>query len=106
METCYRMGRTDLIKSVLMVGRGIEIEPEIAIKLAKRGARIFEVPIRYAGRTYQEGKKINWKDGIRAIAAILRFGFTAYIYADDIYGSHILAPPNRPPPLTNCPPTA
>ncbi len=67
METCYKMVRTDLMKSVPLVGKGFEIEPEISIKLAKRGARIFEVPIRYAGRTYQEGKKIKWKDGIRAI---------------------------------------
>lgn len=100
METCYKMIRTGLLKSIPLVGHGFEIEPEIAIKLAKRGARIFEVPIRYAGRTYQEGKKINWKDGIRAIAAILRFGFTDYIYADDIYGSQILGRLNRAPRFT------
>src|SRR6266436_6474299 len=100
METCYKMVKTGLLKSIPLVGHGFEIEPEIAIKLAKRGARIFEVPIRYAGRTYQEGKKINWKDGIRAIAAILRFGFTDYIYADDIYGSQILGRLNRAPRFT------
>ena len=100
METCYKMVRTELMKSVPLVGRGFEIEPEIAIKLAKRGARIFEVPIRYAGRTYLEGKKINWKDGIRAIAAILRFGYSDYIYADDIYGSQILGRLNRAPRFT------
>ena len=100
METCYKMVRTDLIKSVPLVGRGFEIEPEICIKLAKRGARIFEVPIRYAGRTYQEGKKINWKDGIRAITAILQFGYSDYIYAQDIYGSQILGRLNRAPRFT------
>jgi len=100
METCYKMVRTEMLKSIPLVGHGFEIEPEIAIKLAKRGARIFEVPIRYAGRTYQEGKKINWKDGIRAIVAILRFGFTDYIYADDIYGSQILGRLNRAPRFT------
>src|SRR6266403_1203696 len=100
METCYKMVRTGLLKSIPLVGHGFEIEPEIAIKLAKRGARIFEVPIRYAGRTYQEGKKINWKDGIRAVKAILRFGFTDYIYADDIYGSQILGRLNRAPRFT------
>src|SRR5437762_6816330 len=72
METCYKMVRTTLLKSIPLVGKGFEIEPEISIKLAKRGARIFEVPIRYAGRTYQEGKKIDWMDGLRAIFAILR----------------------------------
>ena len=100
METCYKMVRTALLKSVPLVGRGFEIEPEIAIKLAKRGARIFEVPIRYAGRTYQEGKKIGWQDGIRAIVAILRFGYSDYIYADDVYGSQVLGRLNRAPRFT------
>jgi glycosyltransferase involved in cell wall biosynthesis len=100
METCYKMVRTDLMKSVPLVGKGFEIEPEISIKLAKRGARIFEIPIRYAGRTYQEGKKISWKDGIRAIAAILRFGFSDYIYAADVHGSQILGRLNRAPRFT------
>src|SRR6202035_4252868 len=72
METCYKMVRTGLLKSIPLSGEGFEIEPEITIKLAKRGARIFEVPIRYAGRTYQEGKKINWRDGVRAVTAIFR----------------------------------
>ena len=100
METCYKMVRTDLLKSIPLVGKGFEIEPEIAIKLAKRGARIFEVPIRYAGRTYQEGKKIGWKDGIRAIGALLRFGLSDYIYAEDVYGSQILGRLNRAPRFT------
>jgi len=100
METCYKMVRTDLLKSVPLVGRGFEIEPELAIKLAKRGARIFEVPIRYAGRTYQEGKKITWKDGFRAILAILRFGCSDYIYAEDVHGSQILARLARAPRFT------
>ena len=100
METCYKMIRTALLKSVPLVGKGFEIEPEIAIKLAKRGARIFEVPIRYAGRTYQEGKKTGWKDGVRAIAAILRFGYSDYIFADDVYGSQILGRLNRAPRFT------
>src|ERR1700720_3670326 len=100
METCYKMVRTGLLKSIPLSGEGFEIEPEIAIKLAKRGARIFEVPIRYAGRTYQEGKRINWKDALRAIAAILRFGYSDAIYADDIYGSQILGRLNRAPRFT------
>jgi hypothetical protein len=100
METCYKMVRTALLKSVPLVGKGFEIEPEIAVKLAKRGARIFEVPIRYSGRTYQEGKKIGWKDGLRAIVAILRFGYSDYIYAEDVYGSQVLGRLNRAPRFT------
>src|SRR5256885_15625852 len=82
METCYKMVRTALMKSVPLVGKGFEIEPEISIKLAKRGARIFEVPIRYAGRTYQEGKKIGWKDGVKTLGAIVRFAISDLIYLD------------------------
>lgn len=59
IETCYKMVRTELLKSIPLESSGFGIEPELTIKLAKRGARIFEVPISYAGRTYQEGKKIN-----------------------------------------------
>lgn len=101
METCYKMVRTSLLKSIPLVGKGFAFEPEISIKLAKRGARIFEVPIRYAGRTYQEGKKISWKDGARAIAAILRFWFSDHIYAEDVYGSQILGRLNRAPHFIN-----
>jgi glycosyltransferase involved in cell wall biosynthesis len=100
METCYKMVRTTLLKSIPLTGKGFEIEPEITIKLAKRGARIFEVPIRYAGRTYQEGKKISWRDGIRAVTAILRFSWSDNIYVDDMYGSQILGRLNRAPRFT------
>jgi glycosyltransferase involved in cell wall biosynthesis len=100
METCYKMVRTSLLKSIPLVGAAFEIEPELSIKLGKRGARIFEVPIRYAGRTYQEGKKIGWKDGVRAIKAIFRFGFSDYIYVEDAYGSQILGRLNRAPRFT------
>ncbi len=101
METCYKMVRTELLKSIPLVGRGFEIEPEITIKLAKRGARIFEVPIRYSGRTYQEGKKIGMKDGFRAIGAILRFACSDHVYAEDEYGSQILGRLNRAPRFTH-----
>jgi glycosyltransferase involved in cell wall biosynthesis len=97
METCYKMVRTNLLKSIPLTGKGFEIEPEITIKLAKRGARIFEVPIRYAGRTYQEGKKINWRDGIKAVTAIFRFSLSDQIYVEDVYGSQILGRLNRAP---------
>src|SRR6202163_188764 len=100
METCYKMVRTGLLKSIPLTGEGFEIEPEITIKLAKRGARIFEVPIRYSGRTYQEGKKINWKDGLGAVAAIFRYSWSDEIYVADIYGSQILGRLNRAPRFT------
>lgn len=100
METCYKMVRTELLKSIPLVGRGFEIEPEITIKLAKRRARIFEVPIRYSGRTYQEGKKIGVKDGFRAVGAIVRFACSDHVYAEDEYGSQILGRLNRAPRFT------
>jgi glycosyltransferase involved in cell wall biosynthesis len=73
METCYKMVRTRLLKSIPLESPDFRIEPELVIKLAKRRARIFEVPISYSGRTYQEGKKINWKDGVRALWCLLKY---------------------------------
>ncbi len=100
METCYKMVRTELLKSIPLVSDDFAIEPEITIKLAKRGARIFEMPIRYAGRGYQEGKKITWKDGVRCIAAILHFALSDRVYAGDEVGSQILGRLNRAPRFT------
>jgi glycosyltransferase involved in cell wall biosynthesis len=74
METCYKVFRADLIKGVQLEQERFGIEPEITAKLARAGARIYEVPISYAGRTYAEGKKINWKDGVQALYCILRYG--------------------------------
>lgn len=82
METCYKMVRTKLLQSIPLVSERFGIEPEITIKLAKRGARIFEVPIRYAGRTYQEGKKIGWKDGVKTLGVIARFAVSDRVYRD------------------------
>ena len=72
METCYKMIRTDLAKSLPLSTDRFGIEPEITAKLAQAGARIYEVPISYHGRTYAEGKKITWKDGVAAFWHILR----------------------------------
>ena len=74
METCYKVFRRDVIQSIKLNSNRFGIEPEITAKLAKRGYRIFEVPIAYYGRDYWEGKKINWKDGFAAIWTILRYG--------------------------------
>jgi glycosyltransferase involved in cell wall biosynthesis len=97
METCYKAVRTDLLKSIPIVSNDFRLEPELTIKLAKRKARIYEVPISYSGRTYQEGKKIGWRDGLKALSAILRFRISDEVYVKDAYGSRILARLGRAP---------
>src|SRR5215472_840600 len=100
METCYKMVKGELLRSIPLESRGFGFEPEITIKLSKREARIFEIPIRYSGRTYAEGKKITWKDGVKAIGALLKFGISDRIYVADEHGSEILARLNRAPRFT------
>ena len=73
METCYKAVRGDLARSLTLTSNRFGFEPEITAQLAKRDARIYEVPISYAGRTYAEGKKINWRDGVAAFWHILKF---------------------------------
>jgi glycosyltransferase involved in cell wall biosynthesis len=72
METCYKMARADLMKSLPLSANRFGIEPELTARLAQSRARIYEVPISYAGRTYDEGKKIGWRDGVAAIWHIVR----------------------------------
>lgn len=95
--TCYKAIRTALLKSIPLVSNDFQLEPEIVIKLAKREARLFEVPISYFGRTYAEGKKIGWRDALRALYAVLRFGISDHIYVADQHGSQILARLARAP---------
>ncbi len=97
METCYKAVRTELLRSIPLVSDDFRLEPELTIKLAKREARIFEVPISYSGRTYQEGKKIGWRDGFKALAAILRFWWSDHVYQEDAWGSQILGRLARAP---------
>jgi glycosyltransferase involved in cell wall biosynthesis len=73
METCYKMVRAPLMKSLVLTSDRFGFEPEITARLAQARARIWEVSISYSGRTYEEGKKINWRDGVAAIGHILRF---------------------------------
>jgi glycosyltransferase involved in cell wall biosynthesis len=80
METCYKVFRTDLLKSIPIRSNRFGFEPEISMKCSKRKLRIYEVPISYHGRTYEEGKKIGWKDGIKALGVIIRFWLI-----DDLY---------------------
>lgn len=73
METCYKMVRAPLLKSLVLTSDRFGFEPEVTARLAQAKARIWEIPITYSGRTYEEGKKIGWKDGVAAIIHILRF---------------------------------
>jgi glycosyltransferase involved in cell wall biosynthesis len=76
METCYKLFRREVIQGITIEENRFGFEPEITAKVAKTGARIYEVGISYAGRTYAEGKKIGWKDGLRALYCILKYNLT------------------------------
>ena len=77
LETCYKAFRAPLLKSLDLREDGFGFEPEVTAKLAKTKCRIYEVGISYNGRTYREGKKVNWKDGVHAIYAIVRYNLFA-----------------------------
>lgn len=73
METCYKVFRTEVIKEIQIKENDFGIEPEITAKIAKMKCRIYEVGISYYGRSYKEGKKINWKDGLKALVVIFKY---------------------------------
>ena len=73
METCYKAFRREIIQSIPLEENRFGFEPEITVKIAKRRLRIYEVGISYSGRTYQEGKKIGWKDGVRALWCLVKY---------------------------------
>lgn len=75
METCYKVFRTEVLKQVKIKSDRFDFEPEITAKVARNHWRVFEVGISYAGRSYEEGKKITWRDGLKALYAIVRFRF-------------------------------
>jgi glycosyltransferase involved in cell wall biosynthesis len=75
METCYKAMRVDVIRSMTLKSNGFGIEPELTAKIFKRGYRVYEVPITYAGRGYEQGKKITWKAGFNALWVLLRYRF-------------------------------
>lgn len=76
METCYKVFRADVIRSIPLRAKGFEFEPEITSKVLKRGYRIYEVPISYNGREFDEGKKLNpWKEGPKALYYLLKYRF-------------------------------
>ena len=76
METCYKVFRTETLKGITIKSNRFGFEPEITAKIAKKNWRIYEVPISYAGRTYEEGKKITWKDGVKALWCIFWFSIS------------------------------
>jgi len=73
METCYKAFRREFIQDIIIEENRFGFEPEITAKMAKKRCRIYEVGISYYGRTYEEGKKISWKDGFRALICILKY---------------------------------
>jgi glycosyltransferase involved in cell wall biosynthesis len=75
METCYKVFRADLLKEITIKSNRFGFEPEITARFAKLKCRIYEVPISYSGRTYEDGKKITWRDGLVALFHIIRFKF-------------------------------
>jgi glycosyltransferase involved in cell wall biosynthesis len=76
METCYKMMRVEVLRSFKVESNTFGIEPELTAKIFKRGFRVYEVPITYAGRNYDEGKKITWTSGIEALWILLKYRFT------------------------------
>ena len=74
METCYKTFKTGVLKNITLKERGFGVEPEITAKIAKLNCRVYEVGVSYYGRSYSEGKKINWKDGLKAVYFIIRYG--------------------------------
>ena len=76
METCYKVMRAEVLRSMTLQSNGFGIEPELTAKIFKRGYRVYEVPITYDGRNYDEGKKITWRDGVVALWVLLKYRFT------------------------------
>lgn len=76
METCYKAFKTDIIKGITIKSDRFDFDPEITAKVLKKKAKIMEAPISYSGRTFEEGKKITWKDGIHAVLALIKYRFT------------------------------
>ena len=76
METCYKAMRVEVLRSFTLDSDGFGIEPELTAKIFKRGYRVYEVPITYDGRGYEEGKKITWRDGVVALWVLVKYRFT------------------------------
>lgn len=94
METCYKAFRTSILKSIPLRSNDFALEPEITAKVAKRSCTVYEVPIAYRGRSYEEGKKIGWRDGFRAFYAILKYAIIDDCH-DGVLDSRVLQSMNR-----------
>jgi glycosyltransferase involved in cell wall biosynthesis len=100
METCYKVFRREIVQSIPIEEDRFGFEPEITVKVAKRHLRIYEVGISYWGRTYEEGKKIGWKDGLRAVWCLLKYSIKEPVQARQAAPDPITidsANPERPP---------
>ncbi len=75
METCYKVMRSEIVRDLGLESNGFGIEPEMTAKIFKRGYRVYEIPITYDGRGYEQGKKITWRDGVVALWVLLRYRF-------------------------------
>lgn len=75
LETCYKAFRREVFDHIHLKSNRFEFEPEVTVKVAKRGYRVYETPISYSGRSYQEGKKITWVDGVKTLWALMRYRF-------------------------------
>lgn len=73
METCYKVIKKEILDDIELTARGFEIEPEITAKLLRKGFKIYEVPVSYMPRDYQEGKKISWRDGLKALYVLVKY---------------------------------
>tara|TARA_B100001971_G_C17945099_1_gene409645 strand:- start:325 stop:702 length:378 start_codon:yes stop_codon:yes gene_type:complete len=76
METGYKVFRKEIIRNIVLKAKRFDFEPEITAKILKKGYKIIEVPINFIGRKFDEGKKITWKDGIRALYYLIKYRFT------------------------------
>jgi glycosyltransferase involved in cell wall biosynthesis len=98
METCYKVFRREVIQSIPIEEDRFGFEPEITVKVAKRRLRIYEVGISYWGRTYEEGKKIGWKDGVRALWCLLKYTVTEPVSSPNAAAAPALAERSGAPP--------
>ena len=89
METCYKVFRADVLRTIPLRSKRFGLEPEITAKVAKRDCVVYEVPINYHGRTYREGKKIGWRDGLEAVSVILKY-WAIDDCVNERHGHHIL----------------
>jgi hypothetical protein len=78
METCYKVFRREIIQGIRIEENRFGFEPEITAKIARQKVRIYEVAVSYSGRTYEEGKKIGWRDGLSAIRCIFKYGLNKH----------------------------